>query len=178
MLPDVALGAVIAATLTSLISLIGLIISKESKISDFRQNWIDELRKDLALVITNAHLLDGYKQLNLDGTENKDIFNDVKQYFHEINSASSRISLRLNSSENESNNLLNSIANLEAYLSKKLIDVDETAVNKLEKEIIMNSKIVLKKEWNRVKSGEKSYKLAKYLAVIICFVGMAFVLWA
>ena len=42
-IPDQAIGAIAAALIAGLISLLGLIISKEQKVSDFRQAWIDAL---------------------------------------------------------------------------------------------------------------------------------------
>jgi hypothetical protein len=41
----VAIGAISAAIITGLLSLVGLIISKENKTSEFRQQWIDSFRK-------------------------------------------------------------------------------------------------------------------------------------
>jgi hypothetical protein len=58
-LPDQAVGAVAAALIAGLISLLGLIISKEQKVSDFRQAWIDALRSDIAAVITHAQSIHG-----------------------------------------------------------------------------------------------------------------------
>jgi hypothetical protein len=47
-IPDQAVGAVIAAIIAGSIALLGLIISKEQKVSEFRQQWIDALRQDIA----------------------------------------------------------------------------------------------------------------------------------
>ena len=46
-IPSVAVGAVVAALIAGTVSLLGLIISKEQKTSEFRQAWIDALRNDL-----------------------------------------------------------------------------------------------------------------------------------
>ena len=58
-IPDVAIGAIAAALIAGLISLLGLIISKEQKTSEFRQAWIDGLRSELSLVIAHANALHG-----------------------------------------------------------------------------------------------------------------------
>ena len=50
-IPDVAIGAVVAALIAAIVSLLGLIISKEQKTSEFRQAWIDALRSDLTHLI-------------------------------------------------------------------------------------------------------------------------------
>lgn len=46
-IPPVAIGAIGAALIAATVSLLGLIISKEQKTSEFRQAWIDALRSDL-----------------------------------------------------------------------------------------------------------------------------------
>ena len=47
-LPDVAIGTMIAAFIAGLVSLLSLIISKEQKVSEFRQAWIDALRAEIS----------------------------------------------------------------------------------------------------------------------------------
>lgn len=54
-LPDQAVGATIAAIVAALVALLGLIISKEQKVSEFRQQWIDALRADIAATIRYGH---------------------------------------------------------------------------------------------------------------------------
>lgn len=54
-LPKEIAGTIIAAIIAAVISLLGLLISKENKVSEFRQAWIDALREEIAEVITHAH---------------------------------------------------------------------------------------------------------------------------
>ena len=42
-----ALGAIFAALIAGFFSYLNLIISKESKISEFRQDWVDHLRTEI-----------------------------------------------------------------------------------------------------------------------------------
>ena len=51
-----ALGAITAALITGFLSLLGLIISKEQKTSEFRQQWIDALRQELAEFLGYAEI--------------------------------------------------------------------------------------------------------------------------
>ena len=44
-----------AAYFAGLISLLGLIISKENRVSDFRQAWIDALRAEIVSLIGRAY---------------------------------------------------------------------------------------------------------------------------
>ena len=41
-------GLIVAAIIAGAVAFVSLIISKEQSISEFRQQWIDELRKDVA----------------------------------------------------------------------------------------------------------------------------------
>jgi len=81
-LPDIAIGAIIAATITGLISLLGLIISKEQKISDFRQAWIDNLRTELSLVITHAMAIHGASVAEPNGMS--EIWQETREHFVEL----------------------------------------------------------------------------------------------
>lgn len=56
-IPDAAVGAVTAALIAGIISLLGLIISKEQKTSEFRQAWIDALRADLTAYLTQVNAI-------------------------------------------------------------------------------------------------------------------------
>jgi len=58
-LPIELAGTIVAAVIAAIISLLGLIISKENKVSEFRQAWIDSLREEIAAVITHAHAVHG-----------------------------------------------------------------------------------------------------------------------
>ena len=58
-LPPLAIGAITAALITGLVSFLGLIISKEQKVSEFRQAWIDSLRSELAALISHANAIHG-----------------------------------------------------------------------------------------------------------------------
>ena len=45
----------LVAVIAALVSLLGLIISKENRISDFRQAWIDALRAEIVGLIARAY---------------------------------------------------------------------------------------------------------------------------
>ncbi|MBS3927686.1 MAG: hypothetical protein KGZ65_03740 [Sphingomonadales bacterium] len=48
-----AIGPIIAAIIGAVVTLASLIISKESKLSEFRQAWIDSLRQEIADLLSN-----------------------------------------------------------------------------------------------------------------------------
>jgi len=71
--PDAAIGAVVAALIAGIVSLLGLIISKEQKTSEFRQAWIDALRCDLTAFLTQINAIhDATKVRYVDHAEKVD----------------------------------------------------------------------------------------------------------
>src|SRR5947208_1351430 len=55
-----AAGAFLVAWIAGAFSLLGLIISKEQKVSEFRQSWIDALRNDLGLLVAHAYQIQAF----------------------------------------------------------------------------------------------------------------------
>ena len=81
------------ALIAALVSVLGLIISKESKISEFRQAWIDGLRSDLAKLIGHTAALQAVKLMDVG---NNDRLSLSIAHFLGVNEMSSKIRLRLN----------------------------------------------------------------------------------
>ena len=53
----VAMATVTASLITAIISFVNLTLTKEQKISEFRQAWIDALREDLSIfLLVQEHL--------------------------------------------------------------------------------------------------------------------------
>src|SRR5208283_2502860 len=96
-LPDAAVGSIVAALIAGLVSLLGLIISKEQKVSEFRQAWIDALRAEIADLI--AHLNAVYGTAAAQFPSVAEAWKVVKEDYLAFNNAAARIRLRLNPSE-------------------------------------------------------------------------------
>lgn len=96
-IPDIAIGTIAAALIAGLVSLLGLIISKEQKTSEFRQAWIDALRTELSAVIAHANAIHGAKAA--DFKTPAELWKDVRDDYVGINEATARIRLRLNPNE-------------------------------------------------------------------------------
>ena len=176
-LPPLAIGAIVAALITGLISLLGLIISKEQKVSEFRQDWIDALRSELAALISHANAIHGAKTATLMAKTTAfpgdagDTWARVRLDFVGINEAVAKIRLRLNPKEKESIDVLNQIDALEQALAPNK-SIHYSNLNKLEKELVAKAQVVLKKEWRRVQKGERVYQIAKYFAIAILSAGI------
>jgi len=164
-LPDVAVGAVVAAFIAALVSLIGLIISKEQKTSEFRQAWIDALRGEVAAVIAHANAIHGSAAANFDTSAK--LWETARLDFVGINDATARIRLRLNPSEKDSQAVLGSISALESSINSMLMD--SALLNETEKKLVEDAQILLKKEWRRVQRGEPFFVLAKAALAIFLF---------
>src|SRR5579862_1385600 len=98
-MPKEIAGTIIAAVIAALISLLGLIISKENKVSEFRQTWIDSLREEVAAVITHGHAIfqafDAVIKLPEDALD----WEDIRADFVGLESAIAKIRLRVNATE-------------------------------------------------------------------------------
>ena len=168
--PDAAIGAVVAALIAGIVSLLGLIISKEQKTSEFRQAWIDALRSDLAAFLTQINAIhDATKVKYSDHAEKVDA---LRPLYIPLNISTFDILLRINPDEAKSKRLLDAMEAFNALTAdESKLTTDN--IRTVEKEFLTSSQVLLKSEWRRVKSGEWTFRIAKLLAVIVIFVSIA-----
>ncbi|KAA0698102.1 hypothetical protein DTW90_14500 [Neorhizobium sp. P12A] len=167
-IPAAAAGAVFASLIAGTVSLIGLIISKEQKISEFRQNWIDELRNDIANLIARINSLHGSSRVPWKDV--KDAWADTKDDLLGLNDVTGKIRLRLNPEEHTSKRILDTIEEIEAFFFRNGNGGsvgDPSALNVLQKRLVVETNAVLKAEWKRVKSGEPIYRIARLSALAV-----------
>ncbi|YCI31036.1 hypothetical protein M1E08_09490 [Erwinia sp. PK3-005] len=169
-------GPIIAAMIAGFIAFIGMIITKENKVSEFRQAWIDEFREEI------SYLIEAYKRWvdneNFYTTHTamkpnigkEDIY--IKAYHArsellaevareskgEIERFKSRIKLRLNSDPLRRKPPED---NLDKLLDKLLNTKDLKDAEGLSKDIYHNASLILTTEWKVVKKGEESYVNSK-----------------
>lgn len=164
---DVVVAAIIAAFIAGLVSLIGLIISKEQKTSEFRQAWIDALRSELSSLISYANNIHR-------GLGSHKPWEDMKSDFLGINMAAANIRLRLNPDEDAPKKVLEKINEFERLLDPAKQHVDYNALNKTEKELVDASHIILKNAWVHVKKGEKIYRVTCFVLWLALGGGIVF----
>lgn len=169
-IPDIAIGSIIAATIAALISLLGLIISKEQKTSEFRQAWIDVLRSEFSELIAHANGLHGVKMAEYATV--KEAWEAAREHLIGVNLAAAHIRLRLNPSEPNSQAVLKEIEKLERYLNLGQLNADE--LHAVEKDLAAAAHILLKTEWVRVRSGEITFRVTKWLAALLIVSGVTF----
>lgn len=155
-------GAIGAALIAAVVSLIGLILGKEQKTSEFRQEWINKLREEIATYVTNVSVIADH--LKLEFKDDTEKLKTLAPYYSQINSAANSIKLRLNPEEERSSIVLNLMAEVESA-SHVDADFSSARVLNLEEKLISESQILLKEEWVRVKKGERAFKWAKYSAL-------------
>jgi hypothetical protein len=174
-LPDtvfIAFGVVAAAIIAGVFSYINLVSVKESKVSEFRQNWINELRKEISEYISAARALmeklrnDNHRQMisKQDFMAKKNNHGDL--YNQMLNSKVS-ILLRINDKEKEekikviNNAFLSLVENIHNDFESAEFGNAEEKIETL----ISKSRELLKYEWNRARDGELGYRVTKYAAL-------------
>ncbi|WP_332656966.1 hypothetical protein [Brevundimonas sp.] len=167
MIPDVAIGAILAALIAGLVSLLGLIVSKEQKTSEFRQSWIDALREEMAVYAASINTLHDALLVTYKDFEHK--HEKMSSVYHELNKATFRIELRVNPKEAGHTGLLNTMSDIREIASDAN-GITLEALKPLEAKFIADAQAILKSEWRRVKRGELAFVIAKWAALVFVVV--------
>lgn len=163
---EISVVAVGTAVIAGLVSLLGLIIGKEQKTSEFRQAWIDELRQCVVdyLVSINAicdivrHKSSGDAEVNPALLEN----------YKALNQANHGIALRVNDEEETAKALLSSMTEFEGIAQTNAALTPEK-IRDVEARFTKAAKELLKFEWKRVKAGEKVFIWTKRIIIFTLF---------
>ena len=174
---DISVGAVGAAVVAGLVSLLGLVIGKEQKVSEFRQSWIDDLRKCLVCYLVSINAISDVLRLKKSGAE---IDDDVLVANYKLlNEASLGITLRINPDEDKAKALRRSMLEFES-ISKDNSAITPEKIREIESSFIEASQELLKFEWSRVKRGEKTFVWTKWIVTfaVVTMIGLLAYLWA
>jgi hypothetical protein len=158
--PQIVLGGVVAAVIAAVIS--GR-VSRSIKISEFRQAWINDLRKDVADYVGAAHeWVRKYEQINvLESDKQEEKMRMEREDLLPIHNKAlvilSRIKLRFNPRKNpykkDDDEFLSALNNL--LNPGKLVPSDvsplETSWLKLSNEAVEAARSILKREWEITK---------------------------
>lgn len=161
MIPDIAVGAIGAALIGAIISFVGLIIAKESKVSEFRQAWIDDLRSELSKFLANVNAVVDAQYLSFDSSNER--FEKLQPYFSSLNETYYLVALRLNDDEQLAKNLKSCMVSISTTVTSGLA-IDQLAFEKARIEYISLSNRLLKIEWTRVKDGEPVFQATRKIA--------------
>lgn len=172
--------AIFIVIITGAISVVGLVLSKENKISEFRQLWINDLRDSLSKLGANFHKINEINALHMTGNRptSEDLYN--------LTISKLDVTLRINN--NAINKKIGILTSIKKFLCKKHDDdntdtiEDETVlIGHIERiystltayntynndtdyiPFIETSSKILKKEWERVKTGELTYRIWSFI---------------
>lgn len=180
--------AIFTAVVAASAATIGTVVSKDGKISEFRQQWIDSLRDDVAkncsvsLALYRSNVRDTYLKITQSegyGTATVSIKPESSDALvEEANHLLFRIKLRLNTKEEAAERLIGSLAKLVSlctYANEMATVVDEAV-----QEVLDDTQAVLKQEWNRVRKGERRFQLTFRFALSALIASLAFLFlhWA
>jgi len=169
-------GVIAAALIAGFFSFLNLVISKEQKVSEFRQAWIDKLREDVSKYVASITYLASANDTWI-GQGRQDVlkhYEAMRSSFNEASQAFTSIALRLNPSDSNSATrqkiqefLAAMSAVRKAVRDDKYDDAREVADTLSEK-----MQPILKYEWERVKKGELIYRVTRAAAILIVVVGL------
>jgi hypothetical protein len=171
----VPIGVIVAAIIGGGITFIVTVLAKDQKTSEFRQEWIDALRNDLAEMISLFSVLsDTFRLMSKAGRTEDEIFKKLTEnndIFCKLEMVNARIKLRINPTEHKK--LLNAILRLREYIGSEQKGNSKIA-DGLVDEMVKESQVVLKNEWNRVKRGEPLFVVTEVVSLLL--LGAAFLL--
>lgn len=166
-----AMGAVLAALIAGAFAFFSLVAAKETKVSEFRQAWIDSLRAEIATYISRLHAVNNLgKYIHENPVEDKynpELLRERSRMFEESLSAYNSIILRVNPEEkmeearrlNES--FLAALRRAQSHYEAGQVEVLEDSLRL----VASTAAPLLKYEWNRVRRGEPAYERAKHTAL-------------
>jgi hypothetical protein len=176
------LGAILAALIGGLFSYLALVITKENKVSELRQKWIDELREEMAALLTSVRLV-YYKNMLLiekykgEAVPPEEAGKSITEHYEPGIIALNKIRLRLNpdgSKNTKSKKLVAEMLIMQTHINEgrhsEACDYTPTVRDACQ--------AVLKEEWERVKTGEPTFYWSKRILVGLvasCFITLGII---
>ncbi len=157
--------SITAAIIAGIVSLAGLVATKEQKITEFRQEWINELRKDIAQLLSDIIYFDLlYKDAKINIISNNNFLITNKDLSKQIIHTYQIIKLRLNPKDNDGLiQLLDELIEVVTKPSKLNLNGEIESVFEAFEE---RAHEILKGEWERVKTGEAWFRWTKIVILI------------
>ncbi|QUE91264.1 hypothetical protein [Pseudomonas sp. SCA2728.1_7] len=167
----VPLGVVSAALIAGAIAYAGFISTKESKVSEFRQNWINGLREEISLYISCIdslieHITRDSLKTSKPPSSSLLCKLDHSDLYTTLLKAKTSIVLRINDKEKEREDFeRNEKFLMLIELTHKNFEVGKfDEAYKAIQNLTSTSRELLKHEWNRARDGEKKYQEAKAIS--------------
>jgi hypothetical protein len=153
------IGVLVAAVIAAVTSLVVSILSKDQKTSEFRQSWIDAFREDAASLA--GHWSTMVATLDAKRSAKEEALKFLESRHDDVINVEVRIArmrLRLNPKEHAHLiGLLHHLGNGEL--------AGRAAMDETMEAIVLEVQKILRYEWKRVKRGELSFRLLKWLSL-------------
>ncbi|MCR8914232.1 hypothetical protein FDP08_12855 [Marinobacter panjinensis] len=172
----IAYGAISAAVIAGFFSFLNLISSKENAVSDSRQKWINEFRAEISRLTAAIHELVRIEEHSKTLSE-KEYIEVARETYKDARESLTNIQLRLNPEHVERRpqsmeaKLWNAISKSRTDFANGDLSATVVDCDKIREEAAP----LLKKEWERVKRGELTFRVVKVTALVLLIVGIAFV---
>ncbi|WP_290697929.1 hypothetical protein [Amphritea sp.] len=171
----VAIGAFLAAAITAAASLVSLIASKEMKISELRQCWIESLRNEISEYIGIANRMSLTWMFLFPNAENHDegiarFLSDNLSEIERLDTLMHKVLLKLNPKEHQE--LIDAIKTVEKNIANPNFLRSNGGIAAQLDHVHDLSQAVLKKEWDRVKDGEGAFVKMKEIVSNIALISM------
>lgn len=160
-----AIATVTAAFIAGGVAFLSSVLSKEQKTSEFRYAWLNSVLDDIAKFAGAAESISAAAWLHFksEGKEKAQAFRATAEpQIRELLGAYYRARIRLYPQEHQQ--VLEALERLQVLLLKGDIP-DPAKVDPLIRDIVRVSHDALKEEWGRVKRGETTFRLTKYISL-------------
>lgn len=166
-------GIILTAVIGASAATIGVVVTKDSKISEFRQQWIDSLREDVAaLCSVSVALYYGNVRYSMqDRMEVRPV--DTDSLTQEANRFGYRVRLRLDPIKPPASDLIEAMDRLVHLASHAQEPFD--AVNQAVELVLDKTRVVLDDAWRNVRRGEPRFRWTFRFA---CTALLSSLLWA
>ena len=155
------------------VSFVGIILSKEQKVSEFRLNWLEALRDDIASLIARALAIHAVHR-NAGGPpiSNSPIGIKLTEDFLEINRVSVRIRLRLNPKKQTHMPVILLMDEIEDLFGKGIANAPFEQIDELTTRVTKASQQLLRSVWEEVKNGEPTFQVTKWVALGVALISL------
>lgn len=174
----IPIGVILAALIGGFFTLVSLIISKEQKTSEFRQEWIDSLRQEISAHIAASITLSAMREYQT--VSDEDFLKSASEEQQRVSSTFTAIKLRVNPNESGdnlkklNNEFLKKLERCRSLYNDSHWKEARTCCN----ELTLAAIPMLKAEWERVKRGESIYIWTKRAAVGVSVLALVGAIWA
>ncbi|HEV2804429.1 MAG TPA: hypothetical protein VGW57_05780 [Chthoniobacterales bacterium] len=156
-------GAITAALVAGLFSFLNLVLSKEQKLSELRQAWIDGLREDLcsyfAALTAIQYIDEVFRHEQGEKLDFVALSEAVREPHRDVVLSSNRILLRLSPNDRSPSHkkLIEELNASKRHFNESRFSDAIRCIPAIRE----NGQLVLKSEWKRVKRGEPTFRLGK-----------------